>query len=212
MAGSEKSRTSGRSSKTSPRRGTPQASVPEDWTRSFSESADALENEARAYFRDHPAVVFGGAIGLGLASAFLFKKIGREGGPSSRRAGKHRASGAPGYLSAELTPALIRVQEQFDRIAFDGVGSVKNQIAKIIRDQLASRPLPTLGALVAFGYGLAGFDRDQLRRGLVRTAQLLAVKSLDGAAVRSNAKQIPSPHLNPLKGESDDEYDQNQPH
>ena len=216
MANSEKSRTSAPSAK-STRRSAPSraensvesanAETATNWTEGFVRGADTLETEARTLIRKYPAYVLGGAIGVGILGSILLKKFGSSSLSSTAGKGKQRRGGATsapvesGALSQALSPALDQVRKEFDRIAFDGIGSVKQQLTTIARDQLETNPVSTIGSLIAFGYGVAGLDRDQFRQAFIHAAKLLAMKSIDGGVTRASQKALPDSEA----GEEEDE-------
>ena len=174
-----------------------------NWVRTFAASADALEEKIALVLSERPAMALGCAVGLGIAGYLLLKKLPRPAHPArGGKKGSTRSANSTGILSAGLVPALTRFQSEFDKIAIDGIAGVKENVVEMISNDFSERPLQTLGVAISLGYGLGGLQTEDLKRGALRFAKLLAVNSIDGGVPSNNPIQIGE------KNEQDDEYEQ----
>lgn len=179
------------------------------WIDSFGQNAQSFESAVDGFVRERPFAVLGGAVGLGLVGYFLVQKMNSAApGRSARKSGM-KPSGA---LSKKIGPALEQFQSEFERLPFDGIASVRTNISKLVTQEISERPWETLGAALAFGFGLGNVDREQVKRGAIRLVQMIAVKSLDDIGGRSSVAKL-SQSSNPNNPEgARNEYDQNQHH
>ena len=172
-----------------------------EWMTSFGESTDALETRMGKFMTERPALVLGVAFGLGVIGFFLMKKLPPPKG-TGRGGKKATRNSKPGMLSAGLRPTLERFRTEFDRLATDGIGGVRENLTKMITTEFSERPFQTFGTALSLGYGLGGLQGEDLKRGAIRFAKLLAVNLIDSPALSKNLK-IEN------QGEKN-EYDQNQ--
>jgi hypothetical protein len=179
----------------------------QDWVQSLDERAGQLENEIVTFLRERPLAALGSALGLGLAGYFLIKKY--QSAPSRSRSSRSKKSASAGILSRGLVPMLERFQGEFSGSGIEGIVGAKDKITSIFSEELAERPLPTIGAVIALGYGLGGLEADELKRGAMKFAQRIAIQSLDAGIDSSLPKK--SAQLSKLNPEgATHEYEQHE--
>lgn len=158
-----------------------------EWISEMHNQATSLENSVESFIRERPMVSAGVALGLGVGAFFLLRNLSSQETPMGASINPVRSDKSSGFLSQNLVSSLTKIQKEFDKLATDGIGGVRQGVTDLVSKDMESQPIQTLATVVGLGFAAGNLNVDQIKSGAIRIAKLLAVRSLDEVGSKHKA-------------------------